>query len=280
MRDDDIDHLYQIPLDEFTAARNALAKRSGADAPAIRRLQKPTAPAWAVNQLFWHRRRTFDQLASAAERQRDAHARRFSGEGAGVEKAEAAHAAAVAAAVRDATSLLGGAGDDVTPATVAAITETLRAFPWAERAGRLARPARPQGFEALVGLLPKGGAPAKRLAKVVAFKRAEEQRAPGATRAERAAQEAENRRRAIGELKTELGKARAAERAAMATLARARRPVERAETRRKALTDELERATAALQTLRDAVQREVRAASAATANRERLEARILELEKL
>jgi hypothetical protein len=50
-----IDELYQLPLDEFTAARNALAKSTG-DA-SIKKLEKPSLSAWAVNQLFWHQRK-------------------------------------------------------------------------------------------------------------------------------------------------------------------------------------------------------------------------------
>ena len=39
------------PLDEFTAARNALAKETGDSA--IKKLEKPNLAAWAVNQLYW-----------------------------------------------------------------------------------------------------------------------------------------------------------------------------------------------------------------------------------
>ena len=51
--DDQIDRLYQLPLDEFTSARNALAKEAGPEAAAIKRLEKPNTAAWAINQLFW-----------------------------------------------------------------------------------------------------------------------------------------------------------------------------------------------------------------------------------
>ena len=44
--DDRIDALYQLKLDDFTAARNALAKEvRGADAATLRALKKPTALA-------------------------------------------------------------------------------------------------------------------------------------------------------------------------------------------------------------------------------------------
>ena len=49
-----IDKLYQIPLDEFTPARNALAKETGESE--IKKLEKPNLAAWSVNQLYWHQR--------------------------------------------------------------------------------------------------------------------------------------------------------------------------------------------------------------------------------
>src|SRR5688572_8316831 len=52
------DKLYQAPLAEFTAARNALAARikaaHGADAAAhVKALVKPSIAAWVLNQLYW-----------------------------------------------------------------------------------------------------------------------------------------------------------------------------------------------------------------------------------
>ena len=44
----EVDALYALPLDEFTKARDALAK-SERD-PSIRKLRKPSAAAWALNQ--------------------------------------------------------------------------------------------------------------------------------------------------------------------------------------------------------------------------------------
>jgi hypothetical protein len=48
--DDEIDTLYQQPLSAFVRERDALAKRAGAEGATIRRLEKPSAAAWAVNQ--------------------------------------------------------------------------------------------------------------------------------------------------------------------------------------------------------------------------------------
>jgi hypothetical protein len=49
MDDPSVDRLYELPLDEFVAARDALAKER--KDPAVKKLRKPTVPAWAVNQL-------------------------------------------------------------------------------------------------------------------------------------------------------------------------------------------------------------------------------------
>mgnify|MGYP001176960089 CR=1 FL=1 len=66
--DDQIDQLYQLPLDEFTVARNALAKDSGASE--IKKLEKPNLAAWTVNQLYWRNRKAYDEVTKAAERMR------------------------------------------------------------------------------------------------------------------------------------------------------------------------------------------------------------------
>ena len=52
---DPADDLYALPLEEFTAARNALAKelRAGGDrdeAERVAKLRKPSLPAWAINR--------------------------------------------------------------------------------------------------------------------------------------------------------------------------------------------------------------------------------------
>src|SRR5687768_15461476 len=71
------DSLFQGSLTEFTAARNALAMRlkkegRAADAERVKALAKPSAPAWAVNQLFWENPKAFDRLIAVGERVRKA----------------------------------------------------------------------------------------------------------------------------------------------------------------------------------------------------------------
>ncbi len=53
--DSKIDALYQLPLEQFTEKRNALAKElSGTAGKQVKFLAKPPAPIWAVNQLYWN----------------------------------------------------------------------------------------------------------------------------------------------------------------------------------------------------------------------------------
>src|SRR5947207_15981140 len=67
--DDAIDELYQAPLSEFTASRNALVKtRRGADATRVRTLAKPSAVAWAVNQVYWRARPVYERALKRGER--------------------------------------------------------------------------------------------------------------------------------------------------------------------------------------------------------------------
>ena len=68
------DDLYKLPLDEFTRARNTLAKTlSGNDKAAVASLAKPSAAMWAVNQLYWQDAPTYKALVDASEKLRAAH---------------------------------------------------------------------------------------------------------------------------------------------------------------------------------------------------------------
>src|SRR5688572_2072926 len=95
-----IDALYQLPLSEFTAARNALAKElSGAEAKEVRGLAKPTVVPWAINQLYWRARATWDRLRKSGERLRDAQIAALKGRGGDVRGTTEAHRRALADAV-------------------------------------------------------------------------------------------------------------------------------------------------------------------------------------
>src|SRR5687768_9784304 len=69
-----IDELYTLPLDEFTKARNAIAKTlSGKEKKDVASLVKPSLAMWVVNQLYWQDAPTYKALIDASEKLRSAH---------------------------------------------------------------------------------------------------------------------------------------------------------------------------------------------------------------
>lgn len=217
--DAEIDALYRLPLDAFTAARNALAKRLGR--PTIKDLGKPSVPAWAVNQLFWEHRAVYDRLVKASERLRGEHRKLLAGKTPDLRDAEGVHRDAMREAAETIKGLLAAAGDPASPATMTAVSETLQSLPGAERPGRLTRPLKPLGFEALSGVSIGRSADRAPLRVV----RGENARQDAAREKQRAKEEAERLRQIDQErkaAKAELGRAEAA-------VARAREAVEKAE---------------------------------------------------
>ena len=174
--DAEIDRLYQLPLEEFTAARNALAKKAGSDGAAIRGLTKPPVAAWAVNQVHWRDRATYDALIKAAQAQRAAHSAVLAGKRADLRSIGRDHEQAIEAAVKSALAQLGQAGHPATDAMKHAIATTLRGLPAETAPGRLDRTLQPGGFEMLAGVpvrerpALKPAEPAKPAAPVVSVK--------------------------------------------------------------------------------------------------------------
>jgi hypothetical protein len=159
-----IDRLYQGPLDEFVAARTALAKTlTGAEAKRVKALQKPTAVPWAVNQVYWHARPVHDRLLKSGGALRSAQIAALGGRRADIKGAADAHRKAVAGAVAEALRL--SASSAVQP-NADALTQTLEvlslAVTPAEPAGRLTKPLQPAGFEALAGVTVKAPAHVRR----------------------------------------------------------------------------------------------------------------------
>jgi hypothetical protein len=150
--DTEIDRLYQLPPDEFTAARNALAKDAGADRAEIRALAKPPIAAWAVNQVYWTQRDVYDALIAASTEVRKAHKAVLAGRAADIRDVGKAHDNAVESALKAALAILREHGHPATDATRQAIMTTLRALPGDEPPGRLSRTLQPGGFEMLAGL--------------------------------------------------------------------------------------------------------------------------------
>src|SRR3954454_13095717 len=84
MADDRISDLYALPLERFTPERNALAAelRSEGDAEgaaAVKALRKPSAAAWAVNQLVRAEPDLVEALLGAGGELRQAHRQAASG---------------------------------------------------------------------------------------------------------------------------------------------------------------------------------------------------------
>jgi hypothetical protein len=82
--DSEIDRLYGVPLDEFVNDRDELAKRLRREgereaADHVKKLRKPSAGAWALNQAVRRRRKETDALLAAGERLRAAHESLMSG---------------------------------------------------------------------------------------------------------------------------------------------------------------------------------------------------------
>jgi hypothetical protein len=258
--------LYQLPLDEFTEARNTLAKELGQEGGGeIRKLAKPPVPAWAVNQLYWGRRKAYDALVAAASALRNAHAQVLAGKRADLRAAGTAHEEALDEAVRSTIEILNNAGQPPTDSTKQAVINTLRALPaTGEAPGRLARTLMPGGFELLAGLpIAPGGkrAPVKLPpppAPVPQSRDKGEQRARALAKAKEAVAEAQRIEKTAEQQsrREEFEAARAAREAERASqkAADAREALESAQ----AAADEAENASEAANRKKDAAARRAR----------------------
>jgi hypothetical protein len=165
--EEDIDRLFELPLAEFTAARNALAtrlKKAGrsGDAERVKSLAKPPVSAWAVNQLYWRHRQAFDSLIAAGKQLRTAYTLQLTNKPADTHAPSAARHEALASLLHRADLLLREAGHTPTPETMRRITTSLEAISAAESkadvpAGRLTQDVSPLGFESFAGLVPEIG---------------------------------------------------------------------------------------------------------------------------
>ena len=125
--DDKIDELYQLPLDEFTPARNALAKELGDSS--IKKLEKPNVAAWAVNQLYWRERKLYDEVIKTAGQLRAAYKQQLAGKASDVRAAEVFQKEAMRRAKDAIRRMLEEAGNKAADAVMMPITETLDALP-------------------------------------------------------------------------------------------------------------------------------------------------------
>ena len=253
----DIDRLYQLPLDEFTAARNALARNAGADAASIRQLAKPPLAAWAVNQLYWRDRDVYDALVAASEELRRTHKAVLGGRRGDLRVAGRVHDQALDRALKGTMAIVADAGHPASDVTRQAILSTLRALPSGEAPGRLSATLQPGGFEMLAGL-PIAKGTLKRTSAAQPTPREEQPAKKKDARAEaRALKEA----------------AAAAEALRKAEQAARRQEFERARAVREAdrAQREVERAREAMDRAREDLEAAERAAKAADTARDRAE---------
>jgi hypothetical protein len=263
--DDRIDELYQLPLDEFTPARNALAKELG-DA-AIKQLEKPNVAAWAVNQLYWRERAIYDDVIKTSAQLRTAYKQKLAGKEADVRAVEVFHNEAMRKAKEAVRRMLSEAGNKGAESVMMPVAETLDALPTTDPPGRLTKPLRRTGFEALEGvtIAAKPKVPA---AKVEPKKTAAEKD----TEKDRKQREADQQELAM--TKERLRFAEAAEREAEASLVRARRTLERAERTRERIEGELDEANIAERGARKELASSESAYAKAQAERERLDKKV------
>ena len=161
---DPIDGLFALPPEDFTAARDGLAKRLHAEGDAdaarqVRQLRRPTVPAWAVDQLARTAPEDLQRLLSTSHELRRAQRAALSGAGGGRLRAATARRRALLDELTErAARLLADAGRSPDPHR-AAIAATLEAATVDGEAADLVRSGRlsrelppPSGFGGLSGL--------------------------------------------------------------------------------------------------------------------------------
>jgi hypothetical protein len=163
------DRLFALPLDEFTAARNELARRLKKDgdddaAEQVRALAKPSVAAWAVNQLARKEAEAVRSLLNLASRLRNAQERSLKGERAADElrAAQAEERDVIRTLTQRAGDILREADRPASGTTLERVSSLLRAAAVAEpgrtslREGRLSGDVEVSGFDAFAGLEVSG----------------------------------------------------------------------------------------------------------------------------
>ncbi len=239
----EIDGLFDLPLEEFTAARNALSRRLKQDgdpeaAERVRGLAKPTVPVWTINQLARNDPSAVRSLLAAGAALRKAQERALTARGGSdaLRTAQAKQRDAVRDLGDRARTLLDSSSHPATQAVLERIARTLEAAALDEesrpllKTGRLTAELEPAGFDSLAGF----GVPQGRAAPAAGDELAERRRKKeetrrrklelqekvrdlerGATEAEREAERAE---RTASEAREAADEARAAADAAAAEL--------------------------------------------------------------
>jgi len=268
----EVDRLFQLPLSEFTPARNALAttlKNSGDtdESERVKALPKPTLSAWVANQLYWRDRLAFDRLLAAGNQFRTAQAAQLAGKSTDLRAPLDARRDALSDLTKRAADVLRESGHPASPETMRRIMTTLEALATyggqtaAAPAGRLTSDVDPPGFEALAALVPRGGASARQGGappRVIPFNQPKTE-----TSAKQSGSTEEKARRRDAELRQKQAAARKALLDAERDLKEAKRAAEQARAAMKeaaANAKEMESAKAALETRFEKASAEAEAA--------------------
>jgi len=268
----EVDRLFQLPLGDFTPARNALAtrlKKSGdaGEAQRVKALSKPTLSAWVANQLYWRDRLAFDRLLAAGNEFRTAQAAQLAGKSTDLRAPLDARREALSDMTKRAADILRESGHPASPETMRRIMTTLEALATyggqtaAAPAGRLTSDVDPPGFEALAALVPRGGASARQGGappRVIPFSQPRTE-----TSAKQSGSAEEKARRRDAEHRQEQAAARKALLDAERDLKEARRAAEQARAAMKkaaANAKEMDSAKAALETRFEKASAEAEAA--------------------
>lgn len=199
--------LYALPLDEFTKARNALAKTlSGNEKKQVASLVKPSLSMWVVNQLYWQDAPTYKALVNASEKLRAAHRAALNGRRADTAAADELHKTTLEKAFAKAAALAQKSGVSLTDTVRDAVRRTLASLPTDEAPGRLTREPPPVGFSLLTGIKPRAveTRPSRRPEKVAP----QPAKAPSAQELRRQKLEEKRRKAAEAEARKQEEKAR------------------------------------------------------------------------
>ena len=140
-----IERLYGLPLRDFTSARNALVRelrKAGRkdEAEEVRALKKPSASAWAINQLARAHPTKVAELVKAGDALRKAQRDVLAGKrGADVRDARRAQGLLVDDLVAEARESLAASAGKATPSVAQRISTTLRAASTDPAAAKLLR---------------------------------------------------------------------------------------------------------------------------------------------
>ena len=246
--DDEIDALFQLPVAEFTGARNALAarlKKEGLknESERVKLLSKPSVTAWVVNQLHWEHREAFEELIDASHR---VHA----GKAANMRESLDMRRDALVKLSELATEILQDAGHNPGTDTIRRITSSLEALstyallPDGPTPGRLTNDVDPPSFELLASLM-SGGAARQRTSAPPRVK-PEKEKAADERRLEQTRQAKIGvAKTALQEAKRALSEARASVESLEAAHKKATADSREAEKHRRDAATRLEKATAA-----------------------------------